>query len=771
MTAMRLQENDPMTEPSPTPQATVKQGRHVGFSYIWLAPVIAAAVGVFLFYKSEIDVGPTITITFEDGARISNTAKLVYRGVQVGAVQSVELDASLGKVNVKAQLNKSATGLAREGSQFWVVEPRVSLEKISGLSTLLSGSYIQVAPGSGPPAKKFAGLSEPPIVAAGQKDLPLTLEADDAGSLTVGAPVIYRGIMVGEITAVTLPDDGSTVRIGVAIGPKHAALVRANTVFWRASGIQVHLNPLDPTIDIGSLASLIRGGIGFATPPEAGEAASADAVFRLLDDPPESVKIGPPPEGLKLVLTTRRAGISDDAPVYYRKLQVGKVLKSRLNRYASAVEIELLIEPQHARLVNSNSVFWNASGVQMDLDLTDPKIDIESLKALLVGGIAFATRGAAGGRVRDGATFALLDREPRREQVDATPAGRRFVLVADEPGSIAERDPVYYRQVQIGQVGDIELLPDGSAVAVYIYVQDKHAALVRERSVFWNVSGIHANLNLFDPSIDVESAEALLRGGIAFATPTDGGKPAAADAEFRLYSESEGRKRVQPKETGLRVVLNANQLGSVEVGDSVYYREVEVGKVVATGFEDNSASVRIHAVVGKRYAPLVKEGSVFWNASGLHADFSLFKGASLDVESLKALLEGGIAFATPENKAGAQAADGSRFLLHAKPKDEWLSWKPAIRLGPPEAEPPLPNIKKAEDGFPVKGMASALYTATTTSHVRQGPGTGYPIIEILAKDTTVEVIGRAKGLNWYRIRLADGGVGYVWGKLLQPANQ
>jgi paraquat-inducible protein B len=760
-----------MTEPDPAPQARIKQGRRFGFSFIWIAPVIAAAMGGFLFYKSEIDVGPTITISFENGARISNSAKLVYRGVQVGAAQSVVLDASLGHVNVKARLDKSAKELAREGSQFWVVEPRVSIDKISGLNTLMSGSYIQVAPGSGKPMKHFVGLSEPPIVAAGHKDLMLILEADDSGSLPVGAPVSYRGMMVGVITGVTLPDDGSRVRIGVAIEPKYAALVRSNTLFWRASGIHVHLNLLDPTIDIGSLASLIQGGISFATPPEAGNAVDANTVFQLLDNPPDALKTEPPAEGLKLVLTTEHAGISEGAPVYYRRLQVGKVLRSRLTQDASAVEIEVLIEPRHAALVNSNSVFWNASGVQMALDLSDPRIDVESLKALLVGGIAFATGGAPGARVEAGAAFPLLDREPGRDTPGAVPAGRRFVLVADQPGSIAERDPVYYRQVQVGQVGAIELLPDGSAVAVYIHIRDQHAELVQQRSVFWNASGIHANLNLFDPSIDIESAKALLRGGIAFATPADGGPPAAPGKEFRLYSEAEGRKRVQPKASGLRVVLTASQLGSVAVGDSVYYRQVEVGKVVATGFEDNSAAVFIHAVIDDRYAPLVREDSVFWNASGLHVDFSLFKGASLDVESLKALLAGGVAFATPEKGAGARAAAGSQFQLYDKPKDEWLSWQPAIRLGPKQAEPLLPNIDTAASGFSIADMAPAPYAATTTSHVRRGPGRTYRIIDTLANDTTVEVTGRALGLNWYRVRLADGSTGYVWARLLKPADQ
>ena len=578
-----------MPDPSPVAQATVKQGRRLRFSYVWIAPVIAAAVGGYFFYKSEIDVGPTITIVFDQGTNISKGAKVEYRGVQVGAVQSVELDASLGHVNVEAQLDKPATGLAREGSQFWVVKPQVGLGEITGLSTLLSGSYIQVAPGGGDKTTHFVGLPEPPVVTAGETDLSLILESDDVGSLQVDTPILYRGINVGAVTAITLPDVDSRIRIDIAIRGDHASLVRTNSVFWRVSGIHTSFAGLDPTIDIASLASLVRGGISFATPEEPGDPASANAVFELLDDPPDAVEIELPQDGLKLVLTAERAGIAEDAPVYYRELPVGKVLQSRLNKDASAIEIEVLIEPAHASLVNTNSVFWNASGVQIDLDLTDPKIDIELLKALLIGGIAFATRGAAGEPVKAGDTFLLHDRQPA-EDTGGTASGRRFILVADELGSITVGDPIYYRQVQVGKVAQTELIPDGSAVAVSILIDEAHASLVQERSVFWNASGIHADLSLLDPSIDVELAKALLGGGIAFATPAGGGgAPAPAGTEFRLYSEEEGRNRTQPAAPGLHVLLSADELGSVAVGDPVYYREVEVGAVTAVGFEDGAS--------------------------------------------------------------------------------------------------------------------------------------------------------------------------------------
>jgi hypothetical protein len=288
--------------------------------------------------------------------------------------------------------------------------------------------------------------------------------------------------------------------------------------------------------------------------------------------------------------------------------------------------------------------------------------------------------------------------------------------------------------------------------------------------VFWNASGVHANLSLLDPSIDVESAKALLGGGIAFATPAGGGgAPAPAGTEFRLYSEEEGRNRTQPAAPGLHMLLSADELGSVAVGDPVYYREVEVGAVTAVGFEDGATSVLVHAVVRQRYAPLVQEGSVFWNASGLHADFSLFRGASIDVESLKALLAGGVAFATPDIQGGSQAADGSHFVLHNQPEDAWLTWRPVVQLGPQEAGPPLPRIEMAATGdVSVEDLSPAGYAATTAAHVRQGPGTTYRVIRTLQPGETVQVTGKVVGADWYQIGMTDGAEGYVWAKLLQP---
>jgi paraquat-inducible protein B len=102
--------------------------------------------------------------------------------------------------------------------------------------------------------------------------------------------------------------------------------VRSNSSFWLASGIHADLNLLHPSINVSSLDSLIRGGVSFATPEPEGDLAAAGTVFTLLDEPPAAVAIDP--EGLKLVLTANRTGIAAAAPVYYRDVQVGQVLRT-----------------------------------------------------------------------------------------------------------------------------------------------------------------------------------------------------------------------------------------------------------------------------------------------------------------------------------------------------------------------------------------------------------------------------------------------------------
>ena len=144
--------------------------------------------------------------------------------------------------------------------------------------------------------------------------------------------------------------------------------------------------------------------------------------------------------------------------------------------------------------------------------------------------------------------------------------------------------------------------------------------------------------------------------------------PGKADAS--VQTRFTGRREPQKAGEGLSLVLSAARLGSIKPGNAVTYREVKVGEVTGYELGQNADRVLIRVVIEPRYA-LVHTGTRFWETSGFGVDFSLFKGASLRTDSLESLLEGGVAFATPDGeRMGQRARPGQTFALFKEPQDE-----------------------------------------------------------------------------------------------------
>ena len=125
------------------PQATVVRKKRLRISIIWIIPMLAAVVAIGIAIQRVRSEGPTITIAFKSAEGIEAGKTFIkYKDVRIGLVTAVELSEDYTKVLVKAKIAKHAAGLMVADAKFWVVEPRISLSGVSGLSTLLSGNYI-----------------------------------------------------------------------------------------------------------------------------------------------------------------------------------------------------------------------------------------------------------------------------------------------------------------------------------------------------------------------------------------------------------------------------------------------------------------------------------------------------------------------------------------------------------------------------------------------------------------------------------------------------
>jgi paraquat-inducible protein B len=226
-------------------------------------------------------------------------------------------------------LVKQAEKFISQNTRFWVVRARVAAGGVSGLGTLFSGAYIELDPGKpGTPATHFEGLEVPPVVTTDLPGSHFVLRASSLGSLNIGAPIYFRRIEVGQVVSYKLDEDGQAVTVKVFVHDPHHQLVRKNTRFWSASGLDVAIGADGIRVDTESFVTLMIGGIAFDTPPnqEPGEPAEENDVFDLYKNRESmSEKIYVKKNRWLLHFDGGVRGLKEGAPVELQGIQVRQV--------------------------------------------------------------------------------------------------------------------------------------------------------------------------------------------------------------------------------------------------------------------------------------------------------------------------------------------------------------------------------------------------------------------------------------------------------------
>ena len=223
---------DPAPSPAPAPPpAPVTRPRRRFFSPVWIIPLVAAALGLWLVVKYYSAKGPEIEVTFETAEGIiAGKTPVLCRSVSVGTVGQVRLSEDLKQVVVTLDMTHDATRLLVSDTQIWVVRARYSSAGVSGLNTIVSGNYLELQPGEHKDARrKFLGLENPPVTPPGVPGLHIRLLAGTAGGLGPGASIIYKGIDVGKIETRTFHPNTGEVEFTAFINGEYGNLVDRTT--------------------------------------------------------------------------------------------------------------------------------------------------------------------------------------------------------------------------------------------------------------------------------------------------------------------------------------------------------------------------------------------------------------------------------------------------------------------------------------------------------------------------------------------------------------
>ncbi|MFZ3584238.1 intermembrane transport protein PqiB [Loktanella sp. DJP18] len=302
-------------------------------SFVWIVPILALVVSVAVAWQSFADRGVEIEISFANASGVTaGETAIKYRDVEVGTVERVEFAPDLQEVLVYARIDQNVAPYLDSDANFWVVRPEVGLRGVSGLDTVLSGVYIagdwntqaEVA------QTRFTGLENAPLASAGRDGTEIVLRTNDGSALSAGAPVLHQGIEVGVLGEPILQEDGLTVEVSAFVYAPYDRILTTNTRFWDTAGFSVSIGAEGLALNVGSLASLLEGGIAFDTVVSGGEPIRDGHVFDLFSDEETARSslfndAGRPKLNVAVMFDGSVNGLAVGSEVRFQGLRVGQV--------------------------------------------------------------------------------------------------------------------------------------------------------------------------------------------------------------------------------------------------------------------------------------------------------------------------------------------------------------------------------------------------------------------------------------------------------------
>ncbi len=617
-----------------TPPLLKKSSR---ISPIWILPVVALVIGGWLLYKGVKDAGIKIIVHFENAESVvPGKTQIMYKGIPVGTVVEITVDENMKGVDLYIEMDSRLKDSLVEDTLFWIVRPEISAGKISGVNTLFSGSYLETRPGiSRLPAREFTGLAESPSLPITAPGLHIKFNTAALGSLQKGSQIYFNNIPIGSVQGYILMSQ-QNVLINAYIKPEYAHLVKKNTKFWNASGITFKGNLSGFKLEMESISSLIYGGIGMYTPKLKKNSPNAEngdffTLYEDLDDSMTGIH-------MTLKLCSAEGLAADTSRVMYRGLKVGTVSSLTFNRdNKKRVTANIIINPESEFILREKTRFWVAR----------PKFSInriQNMETILKG--AYITFEPGGGKFCDDFTAGV---QPNSKSI--LRQGKKFTLVSENSRSFSIGAPVFYKELQVGEITAFDLAPGGNHILADFLIYARYTYLVRSDSIFWKTGGIHIDAGLDGVSVKAEMLTTLFTGGVAFITP--GALPADSRRPnkkkiFHLYQTYQKAIDATPvlQSKGVKIQLQAISLKSVSSGTPILYKQVEVGEITGFQMTEKGENIILDAFIQKKYAHLLKTTSRFYNASGVDIKGNL-SGVHIKTGSLKSIIAGGIGFFLP----------------------------------------------------------------------------------------------------------------------------
>ena len=598
--------------------------------------------------QSQRGVEVTLDLPSGDGLNADHTP-LMYQGLQVGTLTDVILQPD-NKVKGKLTVDPSVIDLLRTGTRIEMNSPRVSLNNAK-LSQLLTGNTLELIPGEGEPKNHFTVLDSSQRMLQDPGVLTLKLLAPQSYGIDAGQPLILHGITVGQVLDRTLTDAG--IVFNVAIKSQYKSLVHQDSKFVVNSRLDVKLGVDGMEVLGASAQEWIDGGIRIM-PGSKGAPSGQYPLYSNAEKAEQGI-LGEKPTTTLTLTAKSLPDVQTGSVVLYRKFQVGEIVNVRPK--ANEFEVDVYVQPEYRNLLTPKTIFWAEGGAKVQLNGGGLTVQASPLDRALKGAISFDN--IEGVTLTKGAKRVLYDNETAARAV-----GSQITFNTYDASKLSPGMPIRYLGITIGQVESLKLNPRLNQVAakavLYPEYVDDFARLGTRFSIVTpeiSAAGVQNLDTLLQPYINVEAG----RG------------PPSRTFDLQTATITDSRYT-----DGLAIVVDATEVGSLQIGTPVLFRGIEVGTVTGFNLGEMADRVNVSLRISKKYQYLVRDNTTYWLASGYNLQFGL-TGGSFKSGTFQQFIRGGIAFATPPTiPVAPKASTGRHFLLMQEEPKDWQQWGTAI---------------------------------------------------------------------------------------------
>ncbi|WP_160061303.1 PqiB family protein [Psychromonas sp. L1A2] len=482
----------------------------------------------------------SITLIADNANGLTDGAPVSYKGLNIGKVSTIKLTEDNNKIKATLNIDEEFSYLINKNSKFHLlsgVNFKASLKGVEvnskPLENIIQGGIALY--NESPITKKHIQtpfenkqpfyLYESKEMAKLGKDaftdpLKVILLSKELPSVSIGSPVYYHKLQVGEVSDLRL-HDSSLMQTSININAKFKHLITKQTIFWNISGFEIDAGLSGIKVNAASLLAVATGGIALEFSPSVTSNITSEGQYRLFDNYQQATQ---PPKQITLIYDDA-SELKVGNKVKLKGLDVGKISQLTLNKN-NKIMVTLDITPKYFdKVAKQGSRFWV---VRSDISLSGAKN-----LSTLISGVFINVEPGNGNKTIE------FKGEHNAPLLAEHKTGLSIILTASNAGSTDISSPIYHRQIQIGEVTEKRLNDDASGVEIVINIYPEYAHLIRTNSIFWPASGFNLDIGITGASLKSTSLTSLIKGGINMSTSDNRELQPASQAfsTFKLQSE------------------------------------------------------------------------------------------------------------------------------------------------------------------------------------------------------------------------------------------